>query len=99
MAALVVAAQPQVLFADAPTGSWSLDVPGTIEASEEFTITWTTPDPRPDDSWIGIYEAGADTGNPVEWEYLPDDETEGAYDIELEEAGEYEVRLFAGPTR
>ncbi len=81
-----------------PEGDWSLTLPEEIERGETLAIEWTTPDPRPDRSWIGVFEEGRSSRFPEDWERIPDDETDGTYEVTLDEEGTYEVRLFSGAT-
>lgn len=66
----------------------------TLEEGDEVEIDWEVPgEDAGSQNWIGLFEEGDSDRSYINWEYLGNDDS-GSVSFRLNEAGDYEVRLF-----
>ncbi|MDQ3621983.1 MAG: PQQ-dependent sugar dehydrogenase, partial [Verrucomicrobiota bacterium] len=69
--------------------------PSSVPPGATLTVSWTAPEGRPSNDWVGLYAAGDPDDGAFLWRTYTDGTSSGSADISApESSGEYEFRYF-----
>jgi endonuclease/exonuclease/phosphatase family metal-dependent hydrolase len=68
--------------------------PSTASPNQALTITWTAPNGRPANDWIGLYKVGDPETSSISWQYTGGAPSGSGTFIAPSQVGQYEFRYF-----